>query len=214
MTDLPAAAADLLNFWFADATTSQAAARRRIDLLFGYDPDFDAALTARYGDWPDRALAGEFRPWCATPRGALALAIVLDQLPRNIHRGSPRAYACDAAAQALAVEAVAADWPAQVHVMEAPYFYLPFEHAENLDLQHRCVAGYAREHARAPAEFAPILRDFMQAGREHREIIERFGRFPHRNPILGRASTPAELDHLANGGRHYHQQIRPPDQDA
>ncbi len=207
MASLPTLATELLDCWFADAMQSHATARQRLDLWFGHFPDFDRELTTRFERLPDRALAGEFEAWRAHPRGALALLIALDQLPRNLFRGTARAYACDAAAQAVAVQAIAAGHADVVHPVEVPFFYLPFEHAEDLALQQRCVAGYEDHLARAPDEFAFVLRDFVGAGREHLEIVERFGRFPHRNSILGRESTPAELAYLHNGGKHFGQQV-------
>jgi len=207
MSALPPDATSLLDFWFADATTSYAAARRRLDLWFGHHPDFDAALTARFDGWPARALNGEFAHWRATARGTLALLIVLDQLPRNLYRGSPRAYACDAAAQAIALAAEQDDMAGGLHSIEVPFFYLPYEHAEDLDLQRRCIAGYEREHARAPAEYVSIFVDCLKAAHDHHEVVERFGRFPHRNAILGRPSTAAELEYLGDGGKHWHQVV-------
>lgn len=212
MATLPPAAADLLDYWFADAAASPAAARQRLDLWFGHHPAFDAALAERFAGWPARALAGEFDHWRDSPRGTLALLIALDQLPRNLHRGSPLAYACDGAACALALAAVDADLPAQMQPIEVPFFYLPFEHAEDLEHQHRCIAGYAREHARSPSDYTWIFDACLKAAHEHCELIERFGRFPHRNPILGRASSAEEREYLASGGRHWHQQ--PPSEPA
>jgi len=209
MSTTPAEAAALLEFWFADACASPAAARQRLDLWFGHDPAFDAALIARFGDWPARALRGDFASWRETPRGTLALLVALDQLPRNIHRGSARAYACDGAALALAIEAVAHDVPAAFGPIEVPFCYLPFEHAETLDAQQRCVAGYERELARATADYQWLFHACLREAHAHRELIARFGRFPHRNAILGRVSSAEERAYLADGGRHWHQQPVP-----
>ena len=206
MTPLPAEATALLEFWFADAHASPAAARRRVEIWFGHHPEFDAALRARFGEWPARALRDEFTHWRATPRGTLALLVVLDQLPRNVHRGSPLAYACDAAALALASEAEAVDLAAGLAPIEVPFCYLPFEHAEALEIQHRCIAAYERELARAAAGYEWLFRECLREAHNHCDLIARYGRFPHRNAILGRASTPAELAYLADGGRHWHQQ--------
>lgn len=206
MSTLPDDAAALLDFWFDDALESPAAARRRVAIWFGHHPAFDAALIERFGDWPARARRGEFAHWRTTPRGTLALLVALDQLPRNVHRGSPLAYAGDDAALALASEAVAADLPAGLNPIEVPFFYLPFEHAEQVAIQHRCIAGYERELARAAADYAWLFRECLREAHNHCELIVRFGRFPHRNAILARASTPEELAYLADGGRHWHQQ--------
>jgi len=205
MTVTCAVADELLSFWFGDAVSSGAAARRFIDRCFGHHPDFDRALTERFASLPGRVAAGEFAHWRAQPRTALAALIALDQLPRNIHRGTPRAYAFDAAARELAAHAHAAGYPDALHPLEGAFFNLPWEHAEDVELQRRAVAGYVRQHARADAEFAPLLKEWVAAGHDHLEVIERFGRFPHRNPILGRESTAEELAWLANGGKHWGQ---------
>ncbi len=209
MNTPPAPAASLLAFWFDDAHASPAAARRRVALWFGHFPDFDAALRERFGDWPERALRGEFAHWRETTRGTLALLIALDQLPRNLYRGSARAYAYDAAALTLALAAEERDLARELHPVEIPFCYLPFEHAEELAMQQRCVAAYERELARAPAEYVWLFRDCLREAHAHREPIARFGRFPHRNAILGRRSTPAELEYLAAGARRWNQS--PPD---
>jgi uncharacterized protein (DUF924 family) len=196
---------ELLSFWFDDGLASSAAARRFVDRCFGYHPEFDRALTARFASLPARVAAGEFAYWRAHPGTALAALIALDQLPRNIHRGTPHAYAYDTAARELAAHAEAAGYPDALHPLAGAFFNLPWEHAEDLELQQRSVAGYTRQHARADAEFAPFLWEWVVARRDHLEVIERFGRFPHRNAILGRESTAEERAWLENGGKHWGQ---------
>ncbi len=205
MTTPCAIADELLSFWFADGLESCAAARRFMDRCFGYHPDFDRALTARFASLPARVAAGEFAHWRAAPATALAALIALDQLPRNIHRGTPQAFAYDTTALELALFAHDAGYPDALHPLAGAFFNLPFEHAEDVGLQRRSVAGYARQQARAEPGFAELLGEWVVAGRDHLEVIERFGRFPHRNGILGRASTPEEVAWLANGGRHWGQ---------
>lgn len=116
--------------------------------------------------------------------------LLLDQLPRNIHRGTAAAFACDPAARAAAGRAIAAGFDGQVEPLLRPFFYLPFMHSEDLADQERCVALY-----RASGDAA-----WLKYALEHRDIIARFGRFPHRNRALGRASTPEEAACLAGGG--------------
>ncbi len=195
----------LLEFWFADATLSVAAARRRVELWFGTFPEFDRAIATQFGDLPARALNGELGEWQQQPHGALAAIIALDQFPRNLYRGTAQAFAFDAAARAASATALAAGFEAALHPMEAVFLFMPFEHAEDLSLQTRCREGFVRLRERAPPEWYALFSDHVKAADEHREMIERFGRFPHRNRALGRESTPEEIAYLAAGARTYGQ---------
>jgi uncharacterized protein (DUF924 family) len=200
-----AVATELLTCWFEDSLSSPAAARRFMNRCFNHHPEFDRELAARFDTLPERVLAGDFAHWRSEPATALAALLALDQLPRNLYRGTPRAFAYDHAALELARHAHAAGWPDALHPLAGAFFNLPFEHAEDLELQRRSVAGYTHQQSRADPGFAELLGDWVVAGRDHLEVIERFGRFPHRNPILGRESTPEELAWLANGGKHWGQ---------
>jgi uncharacterized protein (DUF924 family) len=152
-----------------------------------------------------RVAAGEFDHWHEHPETALAALIALDQLPRNLYRGRAEAYAFDQHALELAHFAYAAGYPEQLHPLAGAFFNLPLEHAEDLALQERSVAGYLKQHARADAAFAPLLHEWVSAGRDHLKVIARFGRFPHRNAIIGRESTAEEREWLASGGKHWGQ---------
>jgi len=156
---------------------------------FVKDPAFDGALSVRFKEALAKARDGAFDHWAETPRGMLALILMLDQFSRNIHRGSPLAFAADKKALALARRAVSRGDHLTVPAPLAMWFIMPFEHAEDLDAQRRCVALFA---ARQP--------DMVHWANLHLDIIERFGRFPHRNTVLGRKSTPEELAFLAAGG--------------
>ncbi|MGH8597137.1 MAG: DUF924 family protein [Gammaproteobacteria bacterium] len=202
---LPREAQALLEFWFADGTQSIAAARARNALWFGQHADFDREIEERFASLPARAAAGALHAWRDHPRSALALVLSLDQLPRNLYRGTPRAYAFDAEALAVTRVAIAAAYPQHVHPLEAVFFYLPYEHAEDLAWQAYCVPGYVGQQDRALSEFRPLFDEFIAAGREHYDVVARFGRFPHRNAILNRNSNPEEAAFLASGGKHYGQ---------
>lgn len=150
---------------------------------------FDDAFRARFLAAHEAAARGELDPWADTAEGALALILLLDQFPRNCFRGSPRMFGSDAKAVAVADAAIAAGHDLAVPADLRVFFYLPFEHAEDLALQERCVALCA-----------PLREDYLRYAVVHRDIIARFGRFPHRNEVLGRESTAEELAFLAEGG--------------
>jgi uncharacterized protein (DUF924 family) len=187
MTD----AAAVLAFWFLGNPDRH---RRR---WFRVDPKFDALIRARFAATWEAARAGLLADWAETPEGALALVLVLDQFPRNMHRGTPLAFATDECARALARMAVAQGFDAALRPLERMFVYLPFQHAENLADQEESVRLF---EALAP------VRGFAKPGGpidyalRHRAIIRRFGRFPHRNAILGRASSPDETTYLDQPG--------------
>jgi uncharacterized protein (DUF924 family) len=157
---------------------------------FTRDAAFDGALKVRFGEAAAAARGGAFADWLATPIGALGLVLLLDQVPRNIHRGSPLAFASDARARAVTREVLRTGF---LHALPAPtamWFVMPFEHSENIDDQNRCMALFQTMG----------LNDMVHWARLHRDIIARFGRFPHRNTVLGRVSTPEEIAFLKQGG--------------
>jgi uncharacterized protein (DUF924 family) len=178
---------DVLEFWFSD---------RARGLWFASNPSFDDELRERFVATLEAAAGGALDPWSSDGAGALALTILLDQFPRNMYRGSPKAFATDAQARQVAASAIDRQLDLVTPLDRRLFFYLPFEHSESLPDQHRSVELFSRwvmEHegprrARADDEMIYVLR--------HREIIERFGRFPHRNAVLGRSSTPEELAFL------------------
>jgi uncharacterized protein (DUF924 family) len=174
----------LLEFWFG--RPGEPEFDRPREVWFERNEAFDAALRERFLDDQRRAALGELGQWLATPDGALALILLLDQLPRNLHRGSPAAYATDAAAREAAARAIARGHDVALPPVRRRFVYLPFTHSEDLADQRRCCALMRTV---ADAEGGEESVWFAE---RHREIIERFGRFPHRNRVLGRAATPAE----------------------
>jgi uncharacterized protein (DUF924 family) len=157
---------------------------------FTKDSGFDAALALRFGGALKLARLGAFDSWAETPQGALGLVILLDQVSRNIHRGSPLAFAGDARALRVAKTSVAHGFHQKMPAPEAMWFVMPFEHAEDLECQDRAVALFTSMGLLEMVHWADL----------HKDIIIRFGRFPHRNPILGRTSTPDEIAFLKSGG--------------
>jgi uncharacterized protein (DUF924 family) len=157
---------------------------------FTKDPAFDGALSVRFGEALREARAGAFDSWAETPEGALGLILLLDQVSRNIHRQNPLAFAGDAKALAIAKQSVGRGVHQRLVPPMAQWLVMPFEHAENIDAQWRGVALFQTMG----------LSDMAYWAKVHLDIIARFGRFPHRNPILGRTSTPEELAFLRSGG--------------
>ena len=160
------------------------------DKWFKKDAAFDAGIRARFLATYEAAARGELGAWEGTAKGALALVITLDQFPRNMFRDDTRAFAADALARGVADRAIARGFDMQVPESQRGFFYLPFEHSENLADQERCVAL-----TRATGD-----KDLVKWAEIHADIIRRFGRFPHRNKVLGRATTPAEQIFLDSGG--------------
>jgi len=173
-------AADVLAFW-------REAGQKK---WFEKDLEFDRAIAARFAATHAEAAAGRLDHWADTAEGALALILVLDQFSRNMFRGKPETFAQDPTALALARKSLEAGYDRAVDPQLGAFFYLPFMHSEVIADQRRCISLI---HAFHGAEA-------LKHAREHEEIIRRFGRFPHRNAILGRHTTPAERSFLDAGG--------------
>jgi len=175
-----ASAASVLAFWRAAGP----------DKWFKKDTAFDEAIRARFLETYDAAAAGKLSGWEQTAEGALALTVVLDQFPRNMFRGDARTYAADPQARAVAERALARGFDQKVPLSDRQFFYLPFEHSEAIADQERSCALVA----------ATGDADLLKWAQLHADIIRRFGRFPHRNAMLGRATTSEEQAFLDGGG--------------
>ncbi|MBU8538675.1 DUF924 family protein [Falsiroseomonas tokyonensis] len=183
---------DILAFWFSEGPDTFRKA------WFTKDETFDASIRAHFGDLLVPAREGALDSWAETPDGSLALLLILDQFPRNLHRGHPDAFASDPHARSIARQAtLARRQDLAATPTQRSFFYLPFEHSESLADQNLSVALFEglRDH---PAMAKPD--GVIDYAWRHRAVIQRFGRFPHRNTTLGRASTPAETAWLAAGG--------------
>ena len=186
-----ATAQDILDFWFAPAHAA---------CWFASDAAFDAQLRERFGATARAAAHGTLDGWTDTPSGWLALLIALDQFPRNLHRGDARAWARDAKAQRVALSGIAGADDRPLPPLQRVFAYLPLEHAEDRALQQRSVALFAALCAEVPPEQHEQFAGYLDYARRHRDVIARFGRFPHRNDVLGRTSTPQEMIYLAQPG--------------
>lgn len=183
-----ALAADVLAFWFSD---------RSRPLWFDKNEAFDSEIRKRFTSLVDGAIAGSHRDWIATSDGALALVIVLDQFPRNMFRGSPRAFSGDPHAREVAHIAILNGLDDEQPLDRRSFFYLPYQHSESLADQVRSLELYEHWVAAHDVSTRAAADDEMTYVVRHHDIIRRFGRFPHRNATLGRESTADELAFLA-----------------
>jgi uncharacterized protein (DUF924 family) len=192
---VPPRAAQVLAFWFGEPA-SAAYGRERPE-WFRKDPAFDEAIRTHFGDLVQQARAQQLQEWARQPASALALLLVCDQFPRNLFRGQADAFELDARALGLARDVVAHGWDVTLLPLQRWFAYLPFEHAESIDDQREALRLFG------------LLRHDPQVGGayewavKHFEVIERFGRFPHRNAALGRTSTAAEIDFLNQPGSSF-----------
>ncbi len=193
MPPLPKRAQALLDFWFGPPGDPER--ERHREIWFKSTPEHDAQLRQLFLADYELAMAGALGDWEATPEGALALLLLLDQIPRNIFRNTPRAYTTDPMAREAADRALARGFDMQVPPAWRLFFYLPFHHSEEIADQHRAMALSERLPGR------PDRGANRRYGRPYLDVIERFGRFPHRNAILGRTSTPEEVAFLEEANR-------------
>ena len=191
---MPERAQALLDFWFGPP--DDPAREERRDIWFRSTPEHDETLRRLFLADHERAAAGCLADWQDEPESALALLLLLDQIPRNIFRAAPRAYATDPLARAIADRAMANGFDMRVPPAWRIFFYMPLHHSENLADQQRATALVAS----LPDRGDPERGENRRYGLPYVDVIERFGRFPHRNAILGRPSTPDELAFLARSG--------------
>ena len=181
--------ADVLDFWFGASDSRERGRPRKA--WFQKSGPFDEEIRRRFlGTW-ERAARGEFEAWLATPLASLALVIVLDQFPRNMFRGAVRSFSSDSPALAAARSMVEREFDRLLSPVERLFAYLPFVHAEDLDAQRRSLALFQ------------ALDSGYADARRHYDVVARFGRFPHRNAILGRESTAAEAEFLKEPGSSF-----------
>jgi len=198
------------DFWFGRLPLSAEGLNRRLRFWFGSDTSLarrrrDAHIRARFGPLYERAAAGTLDAWADGPRRRLSLILLLDQFPRNMFRGTVRAFATDAPALALTLSGMQSGADAALDVVERMFFYMPLQHAESPDVQEEAVAAYRRLLNEAPRELQAVFHSALRSAENHRRIIDRFGRFPYRNKVLQRPSTPAERTWLEKGGESFGQ---------
>ena len=180
----------LLDFWFSDSSRDQ---------WFTPDRGFDEQCAGQFGHLLATAAAGELTTWMQSPQGRLAFIVLTDQLPRNIHRGTAEAYAWDSLALAASREGLEVGDDRGLSWDQRAFFYMPFEHSENLLDQHLAVGLFSHLRDESPRELREQTGNHLRFAQQHRQIILRFGRFPHRNAVLERSSSTEELEFVAAG---------------
>ena len=181
---MPVAPDDIIAFW-RDAGPER---------WFAHDPAFDGAIAENFGAAHMLASEGKLSGWEDSPPGALALLILIDQFPRNIYRGSAHAFATDALARGVADRAITRGFDKTIESVLRQFFYLPYQHHEDMNSQNRAVAIYETYVAEGGDP------ETLRFAKLHADLIARFGRFPHRNAMMGRVSTEEETAYIANGG--------------
>ena len=189
---------EVLAFWFGTPATTAEEFGKKIKRWYMGGPALDAEIRESFGPLVERGLAGELDDWAHTIRGRLALVLVLDQFPRSVYRNDPRSYAGDAKAQALALEALDRGLAKDLDVEQRNFLVMPLLHAENLALQERSVIELQAVFDAALPWQQEMLKMGLEQAHKYRDLIARFGRFPHRNAVLGRTSTKEEEQFLVD----------------
>jgi uncharacterized protein (DUF924 family) len=194
----------VLDFWFGACGAEGTLDPEKKKIWFGDGRTYDAGIRERFGALHERASRGELEQlWAATPLGRIALIVVLDQFSRHIHRGTAAAFAQDPAAQRLVISGLGLNADHALIPAQRAFFYVPLEHAEDLEMQRlgvRCFDGLVHTVSEARRK---DYEEFLDYAQRHRDIIKRFGRFPHRNAMLERASTPQEIKFLKQPGSSF-----------
>ncbi|MBK5414985.1 DUF924 family protein [Pseudomonas sp. TH31] len=193
----------LLEWWFGSSESPDDVAADKGQLWFGKRDSQDLEAQTRFGDWVEQALAGGLTDWAQRPEGWLALVLLLDQLPRMIFRDTPKSFAGDRRAQALVAQGIAADFDRQLRPIQRVFIYLVFEHCENLVVQNEAVSRFIELLAQQPEADRTVFADNLDYAERHQKVIAKFGRFPHRNGVLGRVSTAEEIEFLSGPGSRF-----------
>lgn len=189
---------DVLSFWFGDTPPDSTTYRQRRKLWFGKKAEFDQAIRDRFLPLYQAAINGDKQEWRETPLSCLALIVLFDQFPRNMFRDEPQAFATDTQALEAAKYAVAHGFHNQLHPVQQIFVYLPFEHSENLSDQQQSLALF-----KELGNHHPELSDTLDYAQRHYDVIQKFRRFPHRNRILRRSTTPEEAEFLRQPGSSF-----------
>jgi uncharacterized protein (DUF924 family) len=193
----------ILDCWFGSDAEDAIVASKKGGLWWKSDPAVDDDLRARFSNLVEKGGRNELDEWASTPRGLLALILLSDQFPRNIHRNTPRAFEFDPIARAHCRAGIARGFDARLRPIERVFHYLPLEHSESRTDQDDSVRLFSDLASNAGAGTKELFAGYLRFAERHREIVERFGRFPHRNRILGRESTAEEIAFLQTPGSSF-----------
>ena len=193
----------VLDFWFGELNELGCASPNQRKLWWTKSHAFDAAIRSEFLHDYEAIVAGDCEGWRQSARGALAYIIVLDQFSRNMYRGTSEMFAADELAREVCSEGLDAGFDDELSFDERVFFYLPLEHSEALPDHERCEQLFRRLCEVAPEELKADAEYYLDFAKRHRDIIERFGRYPHRNETLGRASTSEELEFLQKPGSSF-----------
>lgn len=188
----------ILSFWFKEQELSAPQIDRRMDIWFGEDPVFDREIEEEFADDVERACEGKLDHWAAEPHGRLALIILIDQFRRNIYRNSAEAFSKDRLALKLCVEGAVEKKDKSLTPIQRVFFYMPLQHVESAKVQAKAVELYNRLAESVSPTYQETFLTVAQFAELHKDIIDQFGRFPHRNKLLGRENTSEENEYLAS----------------
>jgi uncharacterized protein (DUF924 family) len=195
----------ILDFWFMEKELSAPQIDGRMDVWFGSDSVFDEEIAREFADDVELASEGKLDHWAHQPRGRLALILLLDQFRRNIFRNTPEAFAHDKAALKLCVEGAMEKKDKGLSPIQRAFFYMPLQHAESRKVQKKAVSIFNKLADAVSPTYRETFETMVQFAELHADIVERFGRFPHRNAIVGRANTPQEDEYLAGSAPNFGQ---------
>ncbi|UTW44702.1 DUF924 domain-containing protein [bacterium SCSIO 12696] len=192
----------VLDFWFGDGADAEIASRQS-SLWWGKNPEVDCQIKRQFEGDLQALVDGQQPQWLESPQGRLAAIVVLDQFSRNMYRDSGQSFSQDGLALALCIEGIDRGVDKKLSPIQRVFFYMPLEHAESMDMQNLSVTAFERLHSEVPETDQKLFAGFVEFAEKHRVIIERFGRYPHRNKLLGRESTAEEVEFLKQPGSRF-----------
>lgn len=193
----------ILSYWFGDVVDQPELMQQKLAFWYGKNDDVDNDIRQQFGEHVERASQGDYDDWQKTAEGRLALIILLDQFTRNIYRNTSEVYAADAKALQIAMQGIELGHDQQLQPIHRVFMYMPLEHAEDKLIQQRCVELFEQLANSVPDSQHKLYLNFLDYAIKHQEVVDRFGRFPHRNKLLNRQSTQQEQEFLQQPGSSF-----------